>query len=473
MPQKQPDRQTAARVPDAEQPYPVPKNWAWVKLKQLAEIIKGISFDKSDVQKQKTTENSLVLRGGNIQNGKIVFCEDDIYIHNSLIKPSQQLKKGDVILTSSSGSKHLIGKAAYIEEYLNNVSFGAFVTLLRTEQIQHRYFGYYFQTFLYRQTISELSSGTNINNIKRGHLENLLFPVPPLAEQRRIVATLDSLLGKLRAARDLLDAARDSFALRRAAILHKAFSGQLTAAWRKEHPDLARPEFEEYQEQPYEIPESWAWMKVDKIVNSTNSGFACAKTHEISEFESDAYPHLRPNNIGFKEKLNLEKVVFIPKDKVEPTKSFLKKGSVLFNNTNSTELVGRAVYIEEDMNYAFSNHINLIEVNIEIVLPKWFTYAINKLWTDGFFRRYSKKWVGQSGYNQEMLKHATFIPIPPIEEQREIVRRLDALLTHEAEAAALLDMDEHLDLLEQSILARAFRGELGTRDPADAPAVIG
>ena len=65
------------------------------------------------------------------------------------------------------------------------------------------------------------------------------------------------------------------------------------------------------------------------------------------------------------------------------------------------------------------------------------------------------------------------VPLPPLEEQHEIVRRLDALLTHEAEAAALLDMDEQFDLLEQSILARAFRSELGTRDPADAPAVIG
>ena len=64
------------------------------------------------------------------------------------------------------------------------------------------------------------------------------------------------------------------------------------------------------------------------------------------------------------------------------------------------------------------------------------------------------------------------VPVAPIEEQREIVRRLDALLTHEAESAALLDMDEQLDLLEQSILARAFRSELGTHDPADAPAVI-
>ena len=79
--------------------------------------------------------------------------------------------------------------------------------------------------------------------------------------------------------------------------------------------------------------------------------------------------------------------------------------------------------------------------------------------------------LAQPGVNGRKLAGIRF-PVPPIEEQREIVRRLDALLTHEAEAAALLDMDERLDLLEQSILARAFRGELGTRDPADAPAVV-
>ena len=461
----------AARVPEAEQPYPVPKNWVWVKLGNIAPIITkgatpttyGYAFE---------TEGIRFVKIENIQGGKIIHGSITSFISQEAndFQKRSQLQAGD-LLFSIAGT---IGEVCVVTEDDLPANINQALAIIRgfDKYVSSNFLGFLFISFV-ADTVKAKARGGTLNNISLGDLKQFLIPVPPLAEQRRIVAKLDALLGKLRAARDLLDAARDSFALRRAAILHKAFSGQLTAAWRKEHPDLARPEFEEYQEQPYEIPESWAWMKVDKIVNSTNSGFACAKTHEISEFESDAYPHLRPNNIGFKEKLNLEKVVFIPKDKVEPTKSFLKKGSVLFNNTNSTELVGRAVYIEEDMNYAFSNHINLIEVNIEIVLPKWFTYAINKLWTDGFFRRYSKKWVGQSGYNQEMLKHATFIPIPPIEEQREIVRRLDALLTHEAEAAALLDMDEHLDLLEQSILARAFRGELGTRDPADAPAVIG
>ena len=464
MPQKQPDRQTAARVPDAEQPYPVPDNWAWVTLDQINQRI------SKTIDPTKTPDASFELYSVPSFDEQRPEC-----LTGSDIKSSKQrVNEGDVLLCKINPHLNRVWIVGNFSSH-QKIASSEWIVITPLEQVLNQYMRRYLQSNDFRNLLTSQVAGIG-GSLVRAQPKNVRqypVPVPPLAEQRRIVATLDSLLGKLRAARDLLDAARDSFALRRAAILHKAFSGQLTAAWRKEHPDLARPEFEEYQEQPYEIPESWAWMKVDKIVNSTNSGFACAKTHEISEFESDAYPHLRPNNIGFKEKLNLEKVVFIPKDKVEPTKSFLKKGSVLFNNTNSTELVGRAVYIEEDMNYAFSNHINLIEVNIEIVLPKWFTYAINKLWTDGFFRRYSKKWVGQSGYNQEMLKHATFIPIPPIEEQREIVRRLDALLTHEAEAAALLDMDEHLDLLEQSILARAFRGELGTRDPADAPAVIG
>lgn len=226
------------------------------------------------------------------------------------------------------------------------------------------------------------------------------------------------------------------------------------------------------EEQPYPVPENWAWVRVNELTEDTCTGFACAKTNELPEEHPDAFPHLRPNNIGYSGHLNLEKVVFIPKGKVESEKGFLEEGDVLFNNTNSQELVGRSVVIQESVNYAFSNHITKIKVNKSVVSPQWFSYAINKLWVDGFFAHNCKKWVGQAGYNQDMLKYNTFIPLPPMAEQRRIVTKLDSLLGKLREARALIqDARDTFATRRAALLHKAFTGELTAEWRAEHPEV--
>ncbi|ASJ11261.1 hypothetical protein A3L12_08120 [Thermococcus sp. P6] len=174
---------------------------------------------------------------------------------------------------------------------------------------------------------------------------------------------------------------------------------------------------------PYELPEGWRWVKLKDVIKEIKSGFACSKSNEVE----NGIPHLRSNNIGFGN-LDFSNVVYLPPELVDLEIYSLKKGDVLFNNTNSKELVGRAALVIKDMECGFSNHITRIRVDKSLILPEFLTYAINYLWVTGYFLRISTKWIGQAGVNNQKLK-ATKIPLPPLEEQKRIVARIEELFS--------------------------------------------
>jgi len=161
-----------------------------------------------------------------------------------------------------------------------------------------------------------------------------------------------------------------------------------------------------------------------EVVTHIQSGFACSKKYETK----NGIPHLRPNNIGFNGELDLSKLVHIPAEIVDLTKYSLKKGDVLFNNTNSKELVGRAALITQDLDYGFSNHITRLRVNKELITPLWMVLTVNYLWLQGYFLKICQKWIGQAGVNTKMLKSIQ-IPLPPLPEQKRIVARIEALFS--------------------------------------------
>ena len=165
-------------------------------------------------------------------------------------------------------------------------------------------------------------------------------------------------------------------------------------------------------------------MRWGEVVTHIQSGFACSKKYETK----NGIPHLRPNNIGFNGELDLSKLVHIPAEIVDLTKYSLKKGDVLFNNTNSKELVGRAALITQDLDYGFSNHITRLRVNKELITPLWMVLTVNYLWLQGYFLKICQKWIGQAGVNTKMLKSIQ-IPLPPLPEQKRIVARIEALFS--------------------------------------------
>ena len=160
-----------------------------VKLGDVIEQIRGVSYKPSDLMDNLCDCSVTLLRANNIKDGKIIL-DDVIYVSKSKVNEKQYLKKGDILVCTSSGSKDLVGKAAFINEDLNMV-FGAFCKVVRIKNQYPEYIGHFFQSPYYRTRISQSSAGANINNIKNENIDNLLIPLPPLEEQRKIAETLD------------------------------------------------------------------------------------------------------------------------------------------------------------------------------------------------------------------------------------------------------------------------------------------
>ena len=176
------------------------------RLGELVEQIRGVSYKPSDLRTSDDNDGVMLLRANNIQDGEIVL-NDVLYVSKDKVNKKQYLRKGDILVCTSSGSKDLVGKAAFVADDLPCV-FGAFCKVVRPRTDYPKYIGYFFQSPYYRNRISDASAGANINNLRTEHIDDLTINMPPLDEQRKIAAVLDKisdLTAKRRRQLDKLD----------------------------------------------------------------------------------------------------------------------------------------------------------------------------------------------------------------------------------------------------------------------------
>ena len=159
-----------------------------IKIGSIIKQIRGVSYKPTDVREADEKNAVALLRANNIQETGLNF-DELVYIDRSMVKSEQYLRAGDILICSSSGSKNLVGKAAYVPEDLP-CSFGAFCKVVRTQAVDSYYLGQYFQSPRYRQEISEASAGANINNIRNEHIDELTIPAHSKSEQMEIVQSL-------------------------------------------------------------------------------------------------------------------------------------------------------------------------------------------------------------------------------------------------------------------------------------------
>lgn len=165
------------------------------------------------------------MRANNI-NTQLNF-EDLVYVPREKVKDKQFIKALDIIIAMSSGSKHLVGKAAQVHQDFGG-GFGTFCGLVRiSEEINRKFIGLFFQSPVYRNEISRLSIGININNLRRENIEDMFIPIPPLTEQEQIVSELEHHLSVADAAEATLEAELKRAERLRQSILKHAFSGKL------------------------------------------------------------------------------------------------------------------------------------------------------------------------------------------------------------------------------------------------------
>ena len=430
----------------------LPKGWVETNIGIISEIIRGVSYKKKEATPVKQKNSIYILRGGNIQDGKINFDTDDnVYVDESLVGQIQKIKKNDVVIVGSTGSKKLIGKAGIVESDLDTTSFGAFLMLLRTSLINQRYHSYFFQTKYYRNTISELAGGVNINNIRREHLENLVLPLPPLPEQERIVAKLDKLFAQHENIKKALERIPQLLKDFRQQVLERNFTGQNYVESSISIESILKKEENN----------RWKWRKLLEIAR-LESGHTPRKSNDeywdngdvnwISLQDIRAADGTIINDTKFKPNLNGIK---------NSSARLLPKGTVCFCRDIS---VGFVTIMGKEMatSQHFANWICSDELN-----NKFLMYSLMS----------ARKYLIRSGvgttvgtiYMPAIKEMQIFIPT--IEEQQEIVCRVESLFAKaDAIETRYQKLKEKVDALPQAILHKAFKGELVPQLPTDGDA---
>lgn len=161
-----------------------------VRLGDYIEQIRGVSYKPEDLHSDLNENSIALLRANNIKDGTLNF-DDVVFVDKKRVSKVQYLKKGDILVCASSGSKDLVGKAAYVSSDLP-ITFGAFCKVIRPKNEYPEYIGLYFQSPIYRKKISELSAGANINNIRNEHIDELQISLPNKEKQKEAVSRLNA-----------------------------------------------------------------------------------------------------------------------------------------------------------------------------------------------------------------------------------------------------------------------------------------
>lgn len=442
------ERLQAALVPDWEWPYKLPENWCWTRIGMVSNFERGITFPAAAKEAAPTEDNIPCLRTANVQEN--LEIDDMIYVNRVFMKGNiaKLVRENDIIM-SSANSRELVGKSSLVTHIPFPMTFGGFVLNIRAKEMSSKYLFYFLRhEFLAGKFIGESSQTTNIANINTTTLGNYEIPLPPLPEQQRIVDRIESLFAKLDEAKEKAQAVVDSFETRKAAILHKAFTGELTAKWREEHGVGM---------------ESWEKKSVGELCISLKYGTAK---------KSDASGNvvvLRMGNLQQGEIDWSDLAYSNDPDDIERYKLF--PGDVLFNRTNSAALVGKTAIYRGEHPAIYAGYLIKLDYDHDKIIGDYLNYALNTLDAKKYCNSVKTDGVNQSNINAKKIGAYSF-NVPNIPEQEKIVSVIQKLLSKEqqSKAAAEAVLDQ-IDLMKKSILARAFRGELGTNDPSEESAV--
>lgn len=430
-----------ALVPKEEQPYKIPSNWCWIRLENIAEW--GSGGTPSRKRKEYYNGNIPWIKTGELNNGYIFNSEEKI-TELGLKNSSAKLYPINTVIIAMYGAT--IGKVGIlsIEATTNQACACAIV-------YKNILFKYVFHYLIYqKEAFINKSKGGAQPNLSQEIIKKHEIPLPPIKEQQRIVNRIESLFAKLDRAKELIENTLAQFEQNKMAILHKAFTGELTAKWRKENNiDLS----------------SWK----DVIMQDICEKIVCGKTPTGYISKTGEIPYLKVYNI-VDNKIDFNKTAqFIP-NKIHKEKlksSILKPNDIIMNivgpplrkiaiipdnypEWNMNQAIVR-FRVKKDVMYKFIYYI--------LIYPKTLDNIINK----------TKGVVGQANISITQSRNIQ-IKLPTLEEQQEIVNILDKLLAKYNKIKNLEQQLEKIELLKKAILAKAFRGELGTNNPDEESA---
>lgn len=432
------ERLQQALVPAEEQPYEVPENWVWVRLGAIAEIVTGGTPSKK--HPEYYGGNFPFYKPSDLDQGRLTYDASE-YLSEEGKKVSRIIPKNSTAVCCIGS----IGKCGYLMcEGTTNQQINSAIPKINSLCLY-----YYLCTENFVQNLLSMASATTIAIVNKSKMESCAFPLPPLSEQQRIVERIEELFAKLDEAKERLQEVADSFAVRKAAILHKAFTGELTKQWRRENGVS---------------DESWEEKKGEdffEYVTSGSRGWAKYYSDKGSIF-------VRMGNLNHGTiELDLSDIQYVElPDQVEGQRSKLQKNDILISITADVGMIG---LVREDMDAYINQHVALAR-------PKNDLYAEFLAWyfvSDVGLQQMQNKQRGATkiGLGLQDIR-SIILKIPTLPEQHEIVRLIDDLLARERAAQQVAEQAlASIDLMKKSILARAFRGELGTNKASEASAL--
>ena len=291
-----------------------------------------------------------------------------------------------------------------------------------------------------RNILTENREGTTVQSVKSETLREFAFPLPPLAEQRRIVGKLELLLGKVSSSQQRLSRVPGLLKRFRQSVLAAACSGKLTADWREENDSV----------------EDWASTIVGEIGHVTGGITKNSKRESLPL----KIPYLRVANV-YANRLELADVTEIGVTHTEATRTKLEAGDLLFVEGNgSLDQIGRvAIWDGSIPNCVHQNHIIKFRANTGVE-PR---FVLLSMMSPIGRERLMEQAVSSAGLHTLSISKIAAIEteLPPLSEQQEIVRRVEKLFAFADQIEARLRIAvQHVDRLTQSLLAKAFRGEL-------------
>ena len=441
------ERLQAALVPASEQPYPVPGNWCWVRLKASINLYNGDRGTNYPSKKDYQFSGVPFINAGAIVDGELNEAEFN-YISEEKYDALRagKIQQGD-ILYCLRGS---LGKTAIVHQKFKG-AISSSLCILRANQSLLKEYLYYLlcsNVIGHQQVLAE--NGSAQPNLSAASVMDYMIPLSPLAEQHRIVDRIESLFAKLDEAKQKAQDALDSFETRKAAILHKAFTGELTAQWRKEHGVGM---------------ESWEARTSTQLFEYVTSGSrGWAKYYADN---GDIFVRMGNLNHGTIE-LDLSDIQYVNlPGQTEGQRTKLQKNDILISITADIGMVG--IVREMEQNAYINQHIALARPTAKDNAEFLAWYLISDVGLQQM--RNKQRGATKIGLGLDDIRSLELL-IPTREEQDEVVYILDNLLANEQQAKEVAEgVLEQIDLIKKAILARAFRGELGTNDPSEESAV--
>ena len=437
------DRLQAALVPESEQPYKVPGNWCWVSLQTIDQY----RASSTDPSKYPDTLFELYSVPSSADNYPEIVSGCEIG------STKQSVQKGDVLLCKINPRINRVWK---VSQYTGNALLASSEwIIIRNSKIVSDYLMYCFRAPYFREyMLSNVSGvGGSLMRAQPKYVKTYPVPLPPLPEQQRIVDRIESLFAKLDEAKQKAQDALDSFETRKAAILQKAFTGELTAQCRKDHGVGM---------------ESW---ETHELVECFEIVSGIQKTPARSP-KDNPVPYLAVANV-YRDKIDLSDIRYFEVTPEELEKLKLQDKDILIVEGNgSGNEIGRCAMWHNELPLCIhQNHIIRMRNKTADVLPEYVLYYLNSQAGKSVMQERAKTTAGLFNLSAGKVKTIP-LPFASLDEQIEIVRILDDLLVKEQQAKEAAEgMLEQIDLIKKAILARAFRGELVTNDPSEESAV--